>query len=281
MDQAASLLSRKQPAKVIAVTSGKGGVGKTNIVAGLACSLADMGRRVMILDADLGLANLDVLLGFAPKYNLSHVFSGEMGLAEIIVDGPKGIKVIPASSGLQEITHMGPQEQRILLDQMEALENQIDYLFIDTAAGISEMVTSFLVASHAAIVVVTPEPTSMTDAYALMKVMHTRFGRHDFHLLLNVVQSQSEAVNVFTKLNLVCEKFLDISVDFLGYIPLDKAVREAVRQQRAVVDLFPEAPASQQLMVVARELEGLPVKQLTGGLQFFWRRLLNGEPARE
>ena len=257
MDQAASLKDTGRQTRVIAVGSGKGGVGKTNVVANLACVLADLGRKVLVLDADLGLANLDVLLGFAPQYNLSHVLSGEKNLEDIVIDGPKGIKVIPASSGIQEVTHMGAQEQRILLDQMEIFDGQFDYLFIDTAAGISEMVTSFLVAAHTSIVVVTPEPTSMTDAYALIKVLHNRFGEQQFHLLLNSVQNRKEAEQVFNKLNLVCEKFLDISVDFLGYIPRDKAVPEAVRRQRAVVDINPEAGSSKQFLIVAYMLKHL------------------------
>jgi flagellar biosynthesis protein FlhG len=235
----------------------------------------------MILDADLGLANLDVLLGFAPQYNLSHVLSGEKNLADIIIEGPRGIKVIPASSGVQEVTRLDVREQRILLDQMEAFDGQFDYLFIDTAAGISEMVTSFLIAAHASVVVVTPEPTSMTDAYALIKVLHNRFGEREFHLLLNSVRNMNEAEQVFGKLHLVCEKFLDISVDYLGYIPSDKAIPEAVRRQRAVVEMNPEAESSKQFLCVARELEQMPVKKQAGGLQFFWRRLLHGEFARE
>jgi len=281
MDQAASLKEKKRETRVVAVASGKGGVGKTNMVANLACVLAAAGRRVMILDADLGLANLDVLLGFAPQYNLSHVLSGEKNLADIVIEGPRGIKVIPASSGIQEVTRLAAREQRILLDQMEAFDGQFDYLFIDTAAGISEMVTSFLIAAHASVVVVTPEPTSMTDAYALIKVLHNQFGEQEFHLLLNSVQNMNEAEQVFGKLHLVCEKFLDISVDYLGYIPSDKAIPEAVRRQRAVVEANPEAESSKQFLQVARELERMPVKKQTGGLRFFWRRLLHGEFARE
>jgi len=131
MDQASSLKEKKRETRVIAVASGKGGVGKTNVVANLACVLAAAGRQVMILDADLGLANLDVLLGFAPQYNLSHVLSGEKNLADIVIEGPRGIKVIPASSGIQEVTRLAAREQRILLDQMGAFDGQFDYLFID------------------------------------------------------------------------------------------------------------------------------------------------------
>ncbi len=281
MDQAASLGTESSLARVIAVTSGKGGVGKTNMVANLACALSDLGRRVLVLDADLGLANMDVLLGYAPEFNLAHVFAGEKSLADIIVSGPKGIRIIPASSGIQKITELDFQQQRILLDQMEEFADQVDYLLIDTAAGISPLVTSFLTAAQEVVVVVTPEPTSMTDAYALVKVMHTTFAANRFHLLINQVRDADEAVLVFSKLNLVCEKFLDISLDFLGYIPADSAVSRAVLQQRAVVDLLPEAAASRQFKVVARELEQMAVAPATGGLQFFWRRLLDGEPARE
>ncbi|MBN2233020.1 MAG: MinD/ParA family protein [Deltaproteobacteria bacterium] len=279
MDQAASLHHRT--VKVIAIASGKGGVGKTNIVANLGCALADLGERVLILDADLGLGNLDVLLGYAPQYNLAHVFAGEKTLAEVMVTGPKGIRIIPASSGIQEITRYGGMEQRILLDQLDQLEEEFDYLFVDTAAGISDLVTSFSRAAHEVVVVVTPEPTSLTDAYALVKVLNRQYGESRFMLLPNMVKNREEADAVYRKLNLVCEKFLDISLDSLGYIPHDPAVSRAVRRQRAVVDADPAAPVSRSFQLVAGELQRRTIQPKAGGLQFFWRRILDGEPARE
>jgi len=277
MDQASALQKKTSSVKVIAVASGKGGVGKTNTVINLACSMAAMGDRVMVLDADLGLGNLDVMLGLAPEYNLQHLFTGEKVLEEIIVEGPRGIKIIPAASGIQEVTHSGTQEQRILMEQMSLIEGEIDFLFIDVAAGISEMVTSFVRAADAALVVATPEPTSMTDAYALMKVLCNQYGTKKFYLLLNQVTGEAEARRVYSHLSRVGEKFLDITLVFLGYVPKDANVPMAVCRQQAVVEYKPESPASRAFVEVARRLRRLPLRSKSGGLQYFWQRLTNGE----
>lgn len=276
MDQASALQKSTSSVKVIAVASGKGGVGKTNTVINLATSLAGLGDRVMVLDADLGLGNLDVMLGLAPEYNLQHLFSGDKNLDEIIVEGPQGIKIIPAASGIQEVTHSGTREQSILMEQMSRFAEKIDFLFIDAAAGISEMVTSFVRAADAALVVATPEPTSMTDAYALMKVLCTRYGEKKFYLLLNQVADESEARRVYSHLSRVGEKFLDITLVFLGYIPKDSNVPMAVCRQQAVVEYKPESPASRAFVRVAQRLRRLPLRSKSGGLQYFWQRLIDG-----
>ncbi len=273
MDQASALQNTTSSVKVIAVASGKGGVGKTNTVINLATSLAALGDRVMVLDADLGLGNLDVMLGLAPQYNLQHLFSGEKNLDEIIVEGPRGIKIIPAASGIQEVTQSGTREQHILMEQMSRFAEKIDFLFIDAAAGISDMVTSFVMAADAALVVATPEPTSMTDAYALMKVLCNRYGEKKFYLLLNQVSGESEARQVYSQLSRVGEKFLDITLVFLGYIPKDANVPMAVCRQQAVVEYKPESPASCAFGEVARRLRRLPLRSKSGGLQYFWQRL--------
>ncbi|MBN2809581.1 MAG: MinD/ParA family protein [Deltaproteobacteria bacterium] len=277
MDQAAALQKPTSSVKVIAVASGKGGVGKTNTVINLACSMAALGDRVMVLDADLGLGNLDVMLGLAPEYNLQHLFAGEKKLTEIIIEGPRGIKIIPAASGIQEVTHSGTLEQNILMEQMSLFEGEIDFLFIDAAAGISDMVTSFVRAADAALVVATPEPTSMTDAYALMKVLCNRYGEKKFYLLLNQVSGEAEARRVYSHLSRVGEKFLDISLIFLGYIPKDANVPMAVCRQQAVVEYKPESPASRSFVEVARRLRSLPLRSKSGGLQYFWQRLAGGD----
>ena len=276
MDQASALQNSASSVKVIAVASGKGGVGKTNTVINLASSMAALGDRVMVLDADLGLGNLDVMLGLAPKYNLQHLFAGEKDLDDIIVEGPQGIKIIPAASGIQEVTHSGTREQRILMEQMNRFAGEIDFLFIDAAAGISDMVTSFVMAADAALVVATPEPTSMTDAYALMKVLCNRYGKKKFYLLLNQVSGESEARQVYNQLSRVGEKFLDITLLFLGYVPKDANVPRAVCRQQAVVEYNPESPASRSFVEVARRLRRLPLGSKSGGLHYFWQRLLNG-----
>ncbi len=276
MDQASALQNSSSSVKVIAVASGKGGVGKTNTVINLASSMAALGDRVMVLDADLGLGNLDVMLGLAPQYNLQHLFAGEKNLDEIIVEGPQGIKIIPAASGIQEVTHSGTREQRILMEQMSRYAGEIDFLLIDAAAGISDMVTSFVMAADAALVVATPEPTSMTDAYALMKVLCNRYGEKKFYLLLNQVSGESEARQVYNQLSRVGEKFLDITLVFLGYIPKDADVPMAVCRQQAVVEYNPESPASRAFVEVARRLRRFPIGSKSGGLHYFWQRLLNG-----
>lgn len=261
---------------VITVASGKGGVGKTNTVINLATALAATGSRVMVLDADLGLGNLDVMLGLAPEYNLQHVFLGEKTLAEIMVEGPRGIMIVPAASGIQDVTQAGSPQQRILRDQLTAYADKIDYLLIDAAAGISDLVTSFVMAADLALVVATPEPTSMTDAYALMKVLCNRYGEKKFYLLLNQVADESEARRVYDQLSRVGEKFLDITLLFLGYVPKDKAVPLAVCRQQAVVDFQPQAAASRAFKEVARRLGSMPLKS-RGGLSYFWQRLLDGD----
>lgn len=277
MDQASALQGSGKQVKVIAVASGKGGVGKTNTVINVAASLAAEGARVMVLDADLGLGNLDVMLGLAPQYNLQHLFAGEKKLAEIIVEGPHGIMIIPAASGIQEVTHGGTREQRILMEQLNQYADQIDFLLIDAAAGISDMVTSFVMAADVALIVATPEPTSMTDAYALMKVLWNRYGEKKFYLLLNQVSDEAQARQVYSQLSRVGEKFLDITLIFLGYVPKDKAVPMAVCRQQAVVIYKPEAAASRAFVEVARRLKRLPLKVRGGGLSYFWQRLLGGE----
>ncbi len=279
MDQATGLNRNRaaSPVKVIAVASGKGGVGKTNTVINLATSLAGFGDRVMVLDADLGLGNLDVMLGLAPEYNLKHLFSGEKELSEILVDGPRQIRIIPAASGIQEVTRSGTREQQILMEQLSAYESEIDFLLIDAAAGISDMVTGFVRAADAALVVATPEPTSMTDAYALMKVLCNRYGEKKFYLLLNQVADEKEARQIYGQLSRVGEKFLDITLIFLGYIPKDASIPRAVRRQQAVVEMEPQAPAARAYVELARRLRRLPFNDKSGGLHYFWQRLTGSQ----
>ncbi len=277
MDQAADLRKTGSTVKVIAVASGKGGVGKTNTVINLASSLAGMGARVMVLDADLGLGNLDVMLGLAPEYNLKHLFSGEKRLDEIMVEGPNGIKIIPAASGIQEVTQTGTREQQILMEQLGRYEGEIDFFFIDAAAGISDMVTSFVRAADIALVVATPEPTSMTDAYALMKVLCNNYGEKKFYLLLNQVTGEAEARQVYNKLSRVGEKFLDITLIFLGYVPKDTNVPLAVCRQQAIVEYRPESPASRAFADTARRLKRLPIRSQSGGLNYFWQQMRGGK----
>lgn len=262
--------------RVIAVTSGKGGVGKSNVVSNLAIAMSMQGKKVLVIDADLGLGNLDVLLGLSPAYNLNHVLNGEKSLSEILIDGPAGIKIIPAGSGIQEFTSLGQHEKLLLLDELDMLEEQFDIMIVDTEAGISENVTYFTVAAQEIIVVVTPEPTSITDVYALIKLLATRYSEHHFKVLVNMAKDSEDALEVFRKLANVAGRFLDISLDYLGCVVKDEKVIEAVKRQKAVSELFPESEAAICFTTLAkRVIDNARQTRLKGNIQFFFSRLLD------
>jgi flagellar biosynthesis protein FlhG len=269
-------VSDQKGIRVISVTSGKGGVGKSNVVSNLAIAMSSLGKKVLIIDADLGLGNLDVLLGLSPAYNLNHVLNGEKSLCEILIDGPAGIKIIPAGSGVQEFTSLGQHEKLKLLDELDMLEEQFDILIVDTEAGISENVTYFTVAAQEIIVVVTPEPTSITDVYALIKLLATRYSEHHFKVLVNMAKDSEDALEVFRKLANVAGRFLDISLDYLGCVVKDEKVVEAVKRQKAVTELFPESEAATCFATLAkRVVENTRRTRLKGNIQFFFRRFLD------
>jgi flagellar biosynthesis protein FlhG len=273
--QAVALRSAEQPVRVVAVTSGKGGVGKTNVTANLAVALAHLGRRVVVLDADLGLGNLDVLLGLTPTHSLADVLSGQQRLSEVLVPGPAGITVMPAGSGFQHLTSLDDHQLRELQTEMDDLQERTDVLLIDTGAGIGRNVTSFATMAQDIIVVASPEPTSLTDAYALMKVLSTQYCERRFRLLVSMTRFPNEGREVYRKLSLVAERFLHISMDFLGSIPYDARVPEAVCQQHALVELYPQSKAAQAFLHLAQDLVDWPLPDAPkGGLQFFWHSLL-------
>jgi flagellar biosynthesis protein FlhG len=263
------------PPRVISVTSGKGGVGKTNIVTNLAYALVKEGKRVLILDADLNLANVDILLGLTPKFNLHHVFTGEKGLAEILVEGPGGLKILPASSGILELADLTESQRLYFLAEMEALAGEIDILLVDTAAGINNNVVYFNLAAQERIIILTPEPTSLTDAYALIKVLSSKHDVKKFRILVNQARSEKEAVAVFRKLSVVADRFLDtLSLDLIGHIPYDAKLPQAVRAQRLVTELYPDAAVSKMLTKISHQLATeRPEQHNDGNIKFFWQGL--------
>ena len=264
----------KLPA-VVSVTSGKGGVGKTSVVANIAYVQARRGRRVMIVDADLGLANIDVVFGLTPKFNLSHFFMGEKTLEEIVIEGPYGIKILAAGSGVQSFTHLSAEQKMRFMESMDVFHGEFDLVLIDTEAGISENVTYFNVAAQEILVVTTSDPTAITDAYALMKLLSKQYHEKRFILLANQVKDEEEALDVYKKLTMVSGRYLDISIEFLGWIPYEKRMREAISRQRVVVDLFPRIRASQGFEGMAEQLDFM-VQDVhpKGTSQLFWKRLL-------
>ena len=263
---------------VVSVTSGKGGVGKTNIVGNLAITYQRMKKKVLIFDADLGLANIDIIFGLNPKYTIDEVIKGEKELSKIIVKGPEGVAVIPASSGVQELSHLSEGHKINLLNEFDILNNMFDVLLIDTGAGISSNVTYFNLAAQERIVVVTPEPTSITDAYALMKVMFNQHGIKNFILLMNMVKNETEAKTVYKHLSRVVSKFMgSISIDYAGYIPYDSHIHKAVSRRKPVACCYPEAPSSHKFKELAEYLlKQTDGKSNDGSIKFFWKRLMIG-----
>lgn len=264
-------------ARVLAITSGKGGVGKTNVVAGLAISLARMGERVVVLDADFGLANLDILLGLSPQYTLEHVLRGEKILEEILVEGPLGIRVIPASSGIQELTRLDASSELRLLQGLQRVAESTDWLLIDTAAGIHDSVIKLLMAAQEVILITTPEPTSLVDAYAMIKVVHLRDPRKPFWLMVNNAQNEAEAEETLEQLQAAITRFLGRDLNVLGMIPADRHVLQAVREQRGVADLFPQSPAALALQAMAQQIkQKVPLQR--DGFAAFWKSLSSESP---
>lgn len=276
-DQAAGLrrMANPRPVKVIAVSSGKGGVGKTNVSVNLATQLAGMGKDVMLLDADLGLANVDVLLGLSPKKNLSHVIEGSATLEEILVEGPNGMRIVPAASGIQRMAELSHAEHVGLIRGFSELNHALDYLIVDTAAGISDGVMSFARAAREVMVVVCDEPSSITDAYALVKVLSCDHGVGRFHVVANRVRTPTEGHDLFTKLARVCNKFLDLTIDYAGAIPEDELVRKAVQRQKPISIAYPGSPAARAFAELAKRVDKWPLPTAAEGhLEFFVERLI-------
>jgi len=267
---------RENTSRVIAITSGKGGVGKTILTANLAIALAKKGKKVLVLDADLGLANIDVVLGLNPKYNLQHLIYGEKSIDEIMVDGPEGIKILPASSGIQELTELSSEEVEKILSFIKDLDKKFDFLLIDTAAGITKNVINFSAAASEIIVILTPEPTSLTDGYAVIKVINKKTKRTKFNLLINMVKNEKEADEIFARMSLATNRFLHISPDYLGYILYDKDLILSIKQQIPVLELYPYALSSRCIKLLAEKLLNLDMEfKLQGNIRTFFRRLAN------
>ncbi|MCC5857875.1 MAG: MinD/ParA family protein [Ectothiorhodospiraceae bacterium] len=268
-------MASPRPVKVIAVTSGKGGVGKSSVSVNLAAALARTGDRVMLMDADLGLANVDVLLGITPRYNLAHVIDGEVTLEEILVQGPEGMLIVPASSGTKRMAELGPAENAGLIRSFSELGHDIDYLIIDTAAGIADSVISFSRAARDVLVVAQDEPSSITDAYALIKVLNRDYQVRRMHVVANMIRDGRQGQALFEKLLRVTDRYLDVTLNYLGGIPADEKLRKAVKRQQPVVTAYPGSPSAQAYADLARRVDKLPApSQAEGHLEFFVERLV-------
>ncbi len=274
-DQGISAMPATAP-RVLSFSSGKGGVGKTNIVVNTAIALSRLGQKVLILDADMGLANIDVMLGLTPQWTINHVFAGHKTLQDVVLEGPEGILILPSSSGTTELINLGESEKLFLLDGLEDLASDIDMLFIDNSAGISDNVFYFNMAAQQRVVVVTPEPTSITDAYALIKLMSSRHQVKSFSILVNSVHSANEAKKVYRQLTTVADRFLDsISLDYLGFILKDDSVPRAICQQKALLQVYPDSNAGKGFVTLAQTILNQRLDNAPqGNIVFFWKQLL-------
>lgn len=244
-------------ARVVAVTSGKGGVGKTNLAVNLSYALLKLGHEVVVLDADLGLANVDVLLGTTPRWNLGHTIHGEKSILDLIYTAPEGLKLIAGGSGLSELVDLSQEELERFLHSLRELETRTDFLVVDTGAGMGRAVMAFTLAADEVIVVTTPEPTAITDAYAVIKAIVLRQPAAKISVVVNQAQDRAEADQAAQRLSTTVLRFLGAHVEILGHIPMDRQVGRAVRNQTPFLLSTPESPAGAAVWQMARRLAGL------------------------
>lgn len=268
------LRARARTARVISVTSGKGGVGKTNFSLNLGIALQKLSKRTILIDADLGMANVDVVLGLVPRYTLYDVIKGEKEIDEVIVEGPDGLKIIPGGSGIQELANLDRERLQSIITQIYRLDGEADLIIIDTGAGLSQNVMSFVLAADEVILLTTPEPTAITDAYGLVKNLFRHRPDSKVYLVVNMAESDEEAEVVARKLEIVTQKFLQAQITCLGYILNDPLIARAVKMQVPFILSYPNARASRRIKELAARLVDVPDYGEEKGLKGFLDRML-------
>ncbi len=265
--------------RVVVVSSGKGGVGKSTFSLNLGLALSSFGLKVVLVDADMGMANIDVMLGMVPQFNIFHMISGEMGLRDIIINGPMGMDIIPGGSGIAELANLKDDELKRILFEMGKMDGDYDYMIVDTGAGISESVLQFVLAGDDVIVVTTPEPTSLTDAYGLIKNVARDGYEGNIFVVVNRVIKEAEGQMVGQKLQLVGEKFLGLELFMLGHIVQDSAVEQVIKEQKALLQEHPRCEASRNIVAIAARLSGqteeaaVPQASKNGGIRSFFKKM--------
>lgn len=280
IDQASSLrnMNAIDEINVLAVTGGKGGVGKTNIAINLAVALADLQKKIMLLDADFGLSSVDVMLGLRARKNLHHVLQNKCGIEDIIIPGPHGIQIIPAASGVREMANLSAHEHMGIIDTISQYNPSLDYFIIDTAPGISESVSLFAHLANTILIVVCDEPASLADAYALIKVLSKKGVKQKFQIITNMVESSAHGERLFSQLEKVSNHFLEASLEYCGYIPNDKYVKKAIKKQQSVLDAYPASRSSLGFMRIAREIINRPkLIKVNGTVELFLERHLSNQ----
>lgn len=248
------VMQAKKRIRVITIASGKGGVGKSNIAVNLAIGLTRLKKNVVLLDADLGLANIDIILGIMPQYNLSHVISGEKTVKEIVCNGPQGLNVIAGGSGMHKLANLSDSELDSLVKELNSLEEYGDYLLVDTGAGLSQIVLSFILAAEEVILVCTDEPTSITDTYGTIKTIRQHGYEDKINIIVNRVKNNEEARDVYNKLHYASKKFLNCPLEYLGAVREDNQVGQAVRNQKPLIIGAPHSKAGQDIYRIAMDL---------------------------
>lgn len=268
--------SERQSARVLAVTSGKGGVGKSNLVVNLALALAEQGQRVLIIDADIGMANVEVILGCPAVYSLTHLLNGSRTLEEVVVTGPRNIRFLSGGSGLRELGELNKLDVQRVINQIMFYDQQVDYILFDTGAGIGETVLNFVLAADEVLLVTTPEPTALTDAYALIKTYAYANGQAPIRLVVNRVSDQGEGMAVAEKLMKVAQQFLDFPMEQLGYVLDDVSVGKAIRRQKPLMVQYPDTDAARCIDAIAQRLlyGEMPKNLHPSGISGFFRKLL-------
>lgn len=268
------------PLRLIAVASGKGGVGKTVVSSNLACSLGEMGKKVLILDADLGLANVDIVLGLAPQWHIGHVLAGTKSLDEALiqVESSPNVWVLPAASGISELAEMSDNEKLAFLSIMDGIEQRFDFMIIDNAAGIGSNVVYFTSAGQDVLIVLTPEPTAITDAYAAIKVLSSQAAIHNFDLIVNMAPSREDGEDVFGRISAVTARFLDVNLRLLGIVQRDESVSRAIIAQRALVEMLPQSPGSRCIRGIAEKLVAREPSLDSGRATFAFAQTLGDRP---
>lgn len=261
--------------KVVSITSGKGGVGKTSLVTNMALQLARQGQRVLILDGDLGMANVDIMFNVRAKHSIHDLITGELEIGEVVVELAKNISLLPGGSGIFQLQSLTVFEKQALLDQVSALGPSFDVMLIDTAPGIDDNVLYLNSAAQEICVVVTPEPASIADSYALIKVLNQRCRENRFSIICNQVKDEADGRKLFEKLDSVAHKFLYVSLDYIGSVPSDPILRQATRAQQIVSRVSPDAPSSQAILQLVQGFKGYEARtECKGSLQFFWEQLV-------
>jgi flagellar biosynthesis protein FlhG len=268
-------MSTTKPTQVIGIVSGKGGVGKTTVSVNLAVALAARGRRVMVFDADLSLANAQILLGCRTEHNMSHFLSGEKTLAEIVVKTRHDVLLVPGASGLQEMADLNELQMARIVQEFSSLDDQIDALIVDLPAGISPAVMTLLSACSHRFVVVQDDPSSIADAYGTIKVMMKDHGLDQIHLIPNAVESETQGQLLYQRINQVCARFLEQTVHYLGSIERDDQILQSLKKFQPVLEYAPSSAGARDFRRLAQSTDDLPVSPSShGGIQFFIERMV-------